>query len=117
MLSRMFQLGLSDAHLAELALQLGSDCAFFIANKPVFAQGRGELFEPIAISLSGKHVVIARPGFSINTAEAYSLVTPGKRRGLQQAVSTPITTWKENVRNDFEQAVFFEISPTKGHEG
>ena len=39
-------LGLTDARLEELAASLGADCPFFIRNKPVFATGIGNLFEP-----------------------------------------------------------------------
>ena len=41
------QLKLTDEQLAALALQLGSDCPFFIYNTPQFATGRGELMIPI----------------------------------------------------------------------
>ena len=42
LLNTKFQLGLSQQQLIEYALQLGSDCPFFIINKPCFATGRGK---------------------------------------------------------------------------
>ena len=47
MLNDLFQLGLTRDRLSELALQLGSDCPFFILNKPCLAKGRGELMIPV----------------------------------------------------------------------
>ena len=40
MLNRQFQLNLSGEELERYAASLGSDCAFFIRNTPVFACGR-----------------------------------------------------------------------------
>lgn len=42
MLNEMFSLGLDDASLAGYASRLGSDCAFFIYNRPMFGSGRGK---------------------------------------------------------------------------
>ena len=52
LLNQKFSLGLSTQQLLDYALQLGSDCPFFIINKPCFATGRGESLEPISIDLS-----------------------------------------------------------------
>ena len=43
--SELCGLGLSDAELARYAARLGSDCAFFVYNRPMFASGRGEVLE------------------------------------------------------------------------
>jgi len=44
-ISEICGLGLSDSVLASYAARLGSDCAFFIYNRPMFASGRGEILE------------------------------------------------------------------------
>ena len=58
----MFELGLSTEQLIKYALQLGSDCPFFIINKPCFATGRGEVLEEISLDLSAYKMVIVNPG-------------------------------------------------------
>ena len=46
-----YQLNLSTSKLLNYALQLGSDCPFFIINKPCFASGRGEVLEELELDL------------------------------------------------------------------
>src|SRR6185436_3785775 len=43
LLNKKFDLNLSEKQLINYSLQLGSDCPFFILNKPCFATGRGEI--------------------------------------------------------------------------
>ena len=43
MLNEMFALELSEERLSEYASRLGSDCAFFIYNRPMIGEGRGEI--------------------------------------------------------------------------
>jgi len=45
LLNKKFTLGLSEVELINYALQLGSDCPFFIKNRPCYATGRGERLE------------------------------------------------------------------------
>ena len=71
-LNEMFSLGLSKERLAEYAAQLGSDCAFFVYNFPMFASGRGEVLEPIRLPLDGYRFEVAVPeGVHVSTKEAY----------------------------------------------
>ena len=53
LLNDKFKLNLSIEKMEEYAAILGADCAFFIQNKPVFASGIGNIFEPINLSLKG----------------------------------------------------------------
>lgn len=61
--------------LLAIAVDLGSDCPFFIDPKPAMVSGRGEVLEAIpnelAKSLQGQRIVLFRPDFSISTAMAY----------------------------------------------
>ena len=59
MLSELAGLGLSDSALAAYAARLGSDCAFFIYNKPMLGAGRGELLSPAP---AGLPEIISLPG-------------------------------------------------------
>ena len=72
-LNEMFSLGLSKDRLADYAAQLGSDCAFFVYNFPMFASGRGEVLEPIRLPLDGYRFEVAVPeGVHVSTKEAYA---------------------------------------------
>ncbi|HSG68224.1 MAG TPA: 4-(cytidine 5'-diphospho)-2-C-methyl-D-erythritol kinase [Bacteroidales bacterium] len=107
MLNDIFSLGLSDEKLEELAAKLGSDCAFFVRNKPAFATGRGEILEEIELDLSGKYIMLLMPGFHISTSEAYALVKPlSGRQSPKDIIALPIGNWKGRLVNDFEIPVF-----------
>ena len=52
--NELFGLGLSDAQMAEVALTVGADCPFFIYNRPMMAEGVGEILSPVELpALSG----------------------------------------------------------------
>jgi 4-diphosphocytidyl-2-C-methyl-D-erythritol kinase len=107
MLNEKFKLNLSTAKLLNYALQLGSDCPFFIINKPCFATGRGEILEEINIDLSAYKIVLINPGIHINTGWAFSNITPAlPEKSLNEIIQQPIHTWKEDLKNDFETPVF-----------
>lgn len=100
-------LGLTDARLEELAASLGADCPFFIRNKPVFATGIGNLFEPVELSLKGYHLCLVKPDVAVSTAEAYALVKPARPAvSLKTIIQKPVPEWREAMVNDFEASVF-----------
>ena len=106
MLNEKFELGMSTEQLMDLALQLGSDCPFFIKNTSCYAEGRGEKMTPIALDLSGYCIVLVNPGIHISTAKAFSLVQPRKpANNLRQLIQLPVKDWKDAVINDFEKPV------------
>ena len=70
-LNEVFELGLPEDELAAMAAELGSDCPFFIYNRPMFASGRGEILTPYPLNLNGYHIEVVTPGIHISTAEAY----------------------------------------------
>ena len=49
LLNEKFNLQIRIEKMEEYAAILGADCAFFIQNKPIFATGIGNLFEPIQL--------------------------------------------------------------------
>ena len=107
LLNSLFGLKLNNDEMRNYASMLGSDCPFFIENKPVLATGKGDVFEDIEIDLSGLYLVIVKPDIHINTAEAYSMIKPsGKSPDLKSIVSQPVESWKGVLKNDFEQPVF-----------
>lgn len=107
LLNQLLKLGHSDAHLEVLAAQLGSDCPFFIQNKPSLVSGRGEVLEPISIDLSSYYIVLVNPGIHIGTAEAYAGIQPDPDApDLRKWLDEPLENWKGNVTNHFEHSVF-----------
>jgi len=107
LLNNKFQLNLSLQELVNYALQLGSDCPFFLLNHPCYATGRGEIMEPVNIDLSSFQVLIVNPGIHINTAKAFSQIEAGKNTAdLRTLTAQPIDQWKRTVINDFEASVF-----------
>jgi 4-diphosphocytidyl-2-C-methyl-D-erythritol kinase len=105
-LNEQFALGLTADMLEKYARQLGSDCAFFVRNKPVFAYEKGDVFEPISLDLTGMACLVVYPGLHISTAEAYSRVQPRTpRHDLRLALTQPLSTWRDTVSNDFEDAL------------
>jgi 4-diphosphocytidyl-2-C-methyl-D-erythritol kinase len=106
LLNRKFKLGLSEETLATYALQLGSDCPFFIRNTPGYAEGRGEKLETLALDLSAYQFVLVNPGIHINTGWAFSQISPSaNRRSIKEIIQEPIETWKGVLVNDFEEPV------------
>ncbi len=107
LLNKMFSLGLSVAELEGFALQLGSDCPFFIQAQPCFAAGRGELLESLPLSLAGWRVHIEPSGIHVSTAAAFKLLQPCPAPfDLRNLPQVPVTDWKKVLQNDFEGPVF-----------
>jgi len=89
------------------ARSLGSDCAFFIENKAVFANGRGDQFEPIDLNLKGYSVVVIVPPVHVSTAEAYKHVDSKKpKENIKTILKDPPSEWRNRLLNDFEKSVF-----------
>ncbi len=114
MLNDKFNLCLSHGQLLNYAIQLGSDCPFFIQNKPCIASGRGELLEPISIDLSNYTIVLINPGIHINTGWAFSKINPSNpSQSIKEIVMQPIINWKDQLLNDFETPIFNSHPPIK----
>jgi 4-diphosphocytidyl-2-C-methyl-D-erythritol kinase len=106
-LNKKFNLEISEEKLLKYALHLGSDCPFFILNKACFAQQRGEVLAPLEINLSLYKLLLVNPGIHINTQWAFSQVTPAASfQNLKDIIAQPVSTWKINLKNDFEIPVF-----------
>ena len=107
LLNEQFKLGLSEQQMIDYAAKLGADCAFFILNRPAYAEGIGEKLMPIDIDLSGWYLAVVRPAIPVSTKEAFSLITPQKPvKNCLDIVNQPVETWREELTNDFEKSVF-----------
>ena len=106
LLNQLGGLGLSKEQLAGYALQLGSDCPFFILNKPCLATGRGEKMEEIKLDLSGYTFLIVNPGIHVSTAKAFMEIIPEQpHQSIQNIIRQPVHKWKGLLVNDFESPV------------
>jgi 4-diphosphocytidyl-2-C-methyl-D-erythritol kinase len=104
-LNSLYSLNLTQVELNSYAVRLGSDCVFFLQEKPQFATGTGTQLTPLPLSLKDQYICIIHPGIHVSTAEAYAGVTP-------QKPAVPLTTilldprrWKVDLKNDFEKSV------------
>ncbi len=104
----LFNLNFSETDKLNIASKIGSDCAFFIKNKPVFAQGKGNEFSDTGLDLSSYYILIVFPDVLSSTKDAYLELRPKQtQHNLKLVVETePIETWKDFVTNDFETVLF-----------
>ena len=106
-INKCFGLNIDEKKLKEIALELGSDCPFFIDRNPAFALGRGEELKPINPVLTGYYILLLNPGIVINTREAYQNCSPEQPSfSLLKLIDRPLTEWKKLILNDFEDYAF-----------
>jgi 4-diphosphocytidyl-2-C-methyl-D-erythritol kinase len=107
LISDVCGLGLGNEELAGLALELGSDCPFFIYNTPQYATGRGEQLEPVRVDLSSYSLQIICPGVHVSTKDAFGNIKPAPAANdLREVIQRPVLEWKGLLVNDFEVTVF-----------
>lgn len=107
-LDSLFSLSLSDAQMVEILASVGSDCPFFIFNRPMIASGTGTDLSPLPLDLSGIGIVIAKPsGCSVSTAQAYAGVSPDDSvPPLSGLICAEQDLWQKIIINSFEKSVF-----------
>lgn len=111
---------LPGATQAALAAELGSDCPLFLAGRPVVMRGRGERVEALpsaaARRLSGRRVLLVKPGFAVATPWAYARLAadaPGSYLPAAEAEAR-LGAWLDDPAapaealgfNSFERTVF-----------
>jgi 4-diphosphocytidyl-2-C-methyl-D-erythritol kinase len=112
LLNQLFHLQISTDKLIHYSAQLGSDCAFFILNKPRMATGRGEILQPVELNLAGYTLALVNPGVHVNTGAAFAALKLHKLTeegsplaSLMDIIQQPISSWKHTLINDFEDPV------------
>ena len=107
LLDQLGGLALSTEQISVYALALGSDCPFFLKNRPCLATGRGEILSELKVDLSAYEILIVNPGIHINTGWAFAaLEVLSAGTDLKEIISRPIDRWKDSLHNDFEKIVF-----------
>ncbi len=103
LINELEELNLSNLELQNIALQIGSDDAFFIENKAKFVSGRGEKMSESILELSGFKVVLINPNLHQSTKEAYEqvLVAPAAI-DLQQVELAHLLNQSIQITNAFQ---------------
>ena len=116
-LARIFAAETEGLDWTGLAARIGSDCPLFLSDQPVLMRGRGEEIEPLASALAdrlrGRPVILFKPGFAIDTSEAYRRLAAGRFYTPVEEMEALVENWRSGgaglpVRhNDFERLVEF----------
>jgi 4-diphosphocytidyl-2-C-methyl-D-erythritol kinase len=107
LLNDKFELGLPDDTLEEYAAKLGADCAFFIKNRPTYAEGIGNIFSPLPLSLKGYRIWLVKPDIFVSTRDAFAKIKPHHpEMSLKEIAQLPVEEWNGRMVNDFEESVF-----------
>lgn len=124
LLDKIFLGHLTTDQKVSYALELGSDCPFFVFDGPCKASGRGEMLEPVELDLSAFWIILVNPGIHVNTGWAFGQLAIGRGDGAESpafaeggkpttnAIGLPtpeashIASWRDTLVNDFEAPVF-----------
>lgn len=107
MLNEIYELGLGIAQLESYATRLGADCAFFVQNKPTYAEGIGNIFSPLDLSLKGYRLWLLKPDIFVSTRDAFAQIKPRRPEvSAKEILLHPVEEWRECLFNDFEESVF-----------
>ena len=113
LLNEKFCLGFSEGELAKFALEIGSDCVFFIYNKPMLVEGQGEILSEFEINLKDYFIGIVYPEIHVDTATAYGLYDEFKNQNIittenslkENNLGLNPEEWKDVIINDFEKVI------------
>ncbi len=108
LINEMFEMNLNIETRTNMARKLGSDCAFFIENKPVYASQKGDVFSSVDINLQQYKIITIWPSVHSNTKEAYVGLIPkaSEINGAEVLSKHPISQWQSLLTNDFEKSIF-----------
>ncbi|MCX8473986.1 MAG: 4-(cytidine 5'-diphospho)-2-C-methyl-D-erythritol kinase [Sediminibacterium sp.] len=91
-----------EEELAWLSI-LGSDCPFFLYNKPCYIQGRGEIITPFKIDLSNYKIILFFPNIHISTKLIFNNhIIKKNNHPLIEQISNPVAQWQDCLINDLE---------------
>jgi len=115
LLNKHYNCPLSEAELAETALEIGADVPFFLRPQPSVVRGIGEIFQGLDFELPDLPILLAAPNYPVSAAEGYRLLDPQKispmppelhkqiMQALQQGDLEKLGTL---IFNDLEAGVF-----------
>lgn len=107
LLNEFCELDLGNFELEQLSARFGTDCPFFINNKPALVFNKGDNIQPIQFTLDQYYLVLVLPVFQISTKWAYAMIKPSTpQKPVGEIILQPIETWRDELINDFEIPVF-----------
>ncbi len=107
LINDLFNLNLSIDTLKSLSHKIGSDCSFFIENKPKLVKETGNILEDINLELAAYKIAIVNPKIHISTIEAYKNCIPKlSSNNLKEVIKLPVEDWEGKINNDFENWAF-----------
>ncbi len=107
LLNNVFNLSLSIDQLKVYASKLGSDCSFFVQDRPMIGSGKGEILTYVEVNLKGYYLVVVKPAIHISTQEAYAgIISKQRQIKISEIVKQPVNSWKGILKNDFEESIF-----------
>ncbi len=104
LLNQIFDLGLEINELEKYALKIGSDCPYFLLNKPAMVTGRGEIIEAVDFKIQEKYMAVVDPRVHVQTSIAYNKLArseAGNELGAQDLMELQ----SGNFGNDFQDVV------------
>ena len=108
-INHLYNLDMKNEELKEIALEIGSDCPFFIDAVPAYASGRGEMLKPLKSEpLKNYYLVLANPGKGVSTKAAYMNCRPSLSQVSLESIynNVPVAQWKNAIKNDFDKYAF-----------
>jgi len=121
-LNEMFELQLNEKGLLSYSRKIGSDCSFFIYNKPSFIMGVGDIIKPKRICLKPYKLLLITPRILISSSMIFGNYKKRKRKlnsnidkveekiesknFFDLVVKNDILNWKEILNNDLEEISF-----------
>lgn len=69
-INQLYDLGLEEEELLEMAASIGSDVAFCLAGGSKLARGRGEILSKLPQRMI-PYIILVKPDFQLSTAEVY----------------------------------------------
>lgn len=106
-LNETYSLNMNQDDMKKIALEIGSDCPFFIENKPCYGQLRGEVLTPLKLDLSKWEILVIKPGIHIPTSWAFQQIQVGiPEQSCREIMELPVSSWKNILLNDFEAPIF-----------
>ncbi len=107
LLNDLAELNLSWGEMHHYAKKTGSDCSFFLINKPCLVTQTGTELEPLQLDLKGYFLQLIFPGIHIPTPQAYAGIVPAMPKiNPEEIIHRPIHEWKNFLFNDFEKQAF-----------
>lgn len=108
LIAKKYELPISMVKKEKLALEIGSDCPYFLHNTPMEVSGRGEVLKELEAPQWKLYTFLIFSDLSISTKKAYEGITPQTPSILPADVYQSPELWKTQLKNDFETPVYMK---------